>query len=269
MKTLKSSNALVGVLVLFTALAFASQMWAQKREGHFLAEPAFHDERYYGGEDMFQARANAFVFEGKHDEYFKWEKQMHEKRVRARKAYEKKAKKIKDEDIRDSLSEAFRNQWAPRNRPENPFPRHNYMVIIRPSFSLTCGFAVENNKLIYLGIGKTTSKKPFAKMEASATEVQQDLCQAMRSLMDNIVNSARVTDRPSNRMDGTTYNILTGPFPTHMVKSYGGGDDAEGDVCKLLEKLSEAAKNHDAAAINAQLPEIQRLNIIYSALKDS
>lgn len=55
--------------------------------------------------------------------------------------------------------------------------------------------------------------------------------------------------------------------PTHMVESRGGGNNDEGAVCSLLEKVCEAAKSKDAATINAQLKEIKRIDAVYSALK--
>ena len=137
------------VLGLYMTFVLAGETSAQNKGIRFLAEPAFHDElQHYGYVDAFQARANAFVFEGKHDEYFKWEKQMRRKAQRAYKAVQKKMKKTKDEDIRDSLFCIYKEQHSRRNQPANPYPRHNYVVIIRPSFSPTCGFAVEKDKLV-------------------------------------------------------------------------------------------------------------------------
>jgi hypothetical protein len=54
-----------------------------------------------------------------------------------------------------------------------------------------------------------------------------------------------------------------------MVKSKGGGNNDEGAVCHLLEKLCEAAKNNDSQAINTQLSETKRLDAIYRALRDN
>ena len=79
--------------------------------------------------------------------------------------------------------------------------------------------------------------------------------------------SARITDDIPRVFDGSTYNIIRGHFPTHMVESRGGGNSDEGAVCCLLEKVCEAAKSKDAATINAQLKEIKRLDAVYSALK--
>jgi hypothetical protein len=86
--------------------------------------------------------------------------------------------------------------------------------------------------------------------------------------MDNIVESAKLTYDLPKVLDGTTYSIIDGHFPCYMVKSYGGSrNNDEGAACRLLEKLAEAAKQKDAATINAQLEEIKRLDAIYSALK--
>ena len=260
------------VLGLYMTFVLAGETSAQNKGIRFLAEPAFHDElHHYGYVDAFQARANAFVFEGKHDEYFKWEKQLRRKAQRAYKAVQKKMKKTKDEDVRDSLFCIYKEQYSRRNQLANPYPRHNYVVIIRPSFSPTCGFAVEKDKLVYMGIVKSDLKKSSIKFDvnASDTDVSQEFAEAMRSLMDNIVYSASVSDRMYTTLDGTTYDILTGPFPTHMVKSEGGGNNDEGAVCHLLEKLCEAAKNNDSQAINAQLSETKRLDAIYRALRDN
>ena len=105
-------------------------------------------------------------------------------------------------------------------------------------------------------------------LNISATEISEDVCMALRSLMDNIVESAKLTYDWPKVLDGTTYSIIDGHFPCYMVKSHGGSrNNEEGAACRLLEKLSEAAKQKDAATINAQLEEIKRLDAFYSALK--
>lgn len=258
-------------LLVFLMLVnfFSFEMSAQNPSPRFMAEPAVHDRGFGFGSDLVQARADAFIFEGKCKEYYKWEYKRYQQNRQEYKSFCKKAKSIKDEDARDSLYSLYKQQSQEKKSVQNPYPRHNYVVMITPSLNPTCGFAVENDQLVYLEITNLDPKKPDAKCNVltSDTEVSPELCKTMRSLMDNIVNSAIVTDRRSKRMDGSTYSIITGPFPTHMVKSYGGGQNAEAAVCSLLERLCKAAKNKDATAINAELSEIQRLSSIYQKLR--
>ena len=86
-------------------------------------------------------------------------------------------------------------------------------------------------------------------------------------ITDYLGSRARITDDIPMVFDGSTYDIIRGHFPTHMVESRGGGNNDEGAVCSLLEKVCEAAKSKDAATINAQLKEIKRIDAVYSALK--
>lgn len=267
MRNFRETHTLAMALGLFLTFSLAGGVRAQKRGIRFLVKPAVHE---YWETDRAQELANAFMYEGKFDEYSKWEI---ENRNKSRKIYDKIGKKMKackDEDEKDSLDELRKELYHEIDMRPNPYPKHQYVVIIRPSFKPTCGFAVEKEKLVYM-VANSQSKKSdsmFA-IEASIIEISPEVAEAMRSLIDNITLSARITDDTPKRMDGSTYDIIRGYFPTHMVESRGGGtNDDEGAVCRLLEEVCEAAKNKDAASINAQLQEIKRLSAVYSALKD-
>ena len=261
MKTLKSTQALRVVIGLFLAFAMSGKMWAQSSNSRFVAEAAVHE---YLEEDRVQTRANAFIYEGKFEEYRKWQLHIKKENRKMEEAHKKKMKKIKDEDVRDSIHEEYRRKHYNLVYQPSPYPKHDYVVIIRPSFAHTRGFAVEKDKVVYMDYTLTDEI-----MNVSATEASEDVCKALRSLMDNIVESARLTHDLDGTLDGTFYYIIVGPWPpTHMVKSHGGSrNNEEGAACRLLEKLSEAAKQKDAATINAQLEEIKRLDAFYSALK--
>ena len=245
----------LGLLLLFTLAAGAR---AQEKGIRFLVKPAVHE---YMETDREQELANAFMYEGKFDKYRKWEIQSRDKFRKMDKAHRKKMKKIKDEDVKDSLDEIYRRQRRDLSRQPNPYPKYNYVVIIKPPFEpLYYGFAVEKEKLVYI-------TWTVGGLESSTIEISAEVAKAMRSLIDNITLSARITDDIPRVLDGSTYNIIRGHFPTHMVESHGGGNSDEGAVCCLLEKVCEAAKSKDAATINAQLKEIKRLDAVYSALK--
>ena len=245
----------LGLLLSFTLAAGAR---AQEKGIRFLVKPAVHE---YLETDEKQELANVFMYEGKFDKYRKWEIQSRDKFRKMDKAHRKKMKKIKDEDVKDSLDEIYRRQRRDLSRQPNPFPKYNYVVIIKPPFEpLYYGFAVEKEKLVYI-------TWTVGGLESSTIEISADVAKAMRSLIDNITLSARITDDIPRVLDGSTYNIIRGHFPTHMLESHGGGNSDEGAVCCLLEKVCEAAKSKDAATINAQLKEIKRLDAVYSALK--
>lgn len=245
----------LGLLLSFTLAAGAR---AQEKGIRFLVKPAVHE---YMETDREQELANAFMYEGKFDKYRKWEIQSRDKFRKMEKEHREKMKKIKDEDVRDSLHEVYIRQRRDLSRQPNPFPKYNYVVIIKPPFEpLYYGFAVEKEKLVYI-------TWTVGGLESSTIEISAEVADAMRSLIDNITLSARITDDIPMVFDGSTYDIIRGHFPTHMVESRGGGNNDEGAVCSLLEKVCEAAKSKDAATINAQLKEIKRLDAVYSALK--
>ena len=246
----------LGLLLSFTLAAGAR---AQEKGIRFLVKPAVHE---YMETDREQELANAFMYEGKFDKYRKWEIQSRDKFRKMDKAHRKRMKKIKDEDVKDSLDEIYRRQRRDLSRQPNPFPKYNYVVIIKPPFEpLYYGFAVEKEKLVYI-------TWTVGGLESSTIEISAEVAKAMRSLIDNITLSARITDDIPRVFDGSTYDIIRGHFPTHMVESRGGGNSDEGAVCCLLERLCEAAKSNDMATINAQLKEIKRLDAVYGALKD-
>ncbi len=246
----------LGLLLLFTLAAGAC---AQEKGIRFLVKPAVHE---YMETDREQELANAFMYEGKFDKYRKWEIQSRDKIQKMEKERIEKMRKIKDEDVKDSLDEIYRRQRRDLSRQPNPFPKYNYVVIIKPPFEpLYYGFAVEKEKLVYI-------TWTVGGLESSTIEISAEVAKAMRSLIDNITLSARITDDIPIVFDGSTYDIIRGHFPTHMVESRGGGNSDEGAVCCLLERLCEAAKSNDMATINAQLKEIKRLDAVYGALKD-
>lgn len=245
----------LGLLLSFTLAAGAR---AQEKGIRFLVKPAVHE---YMETDREQELANAFMYEGKFDKYRKWEIQSRDKIQKMEKERIEKMRKIKDEDVKDSLYEIYRRQLHDLSRQPNPYPKYNYVVIIKPPFEpLYYGFAVEKEKLVYI-------TWTVGGLESSTIEISAEVAKAMRSLIDNITLSARITDDIPRVFDGSTYDIIRGHFPTHMVESHGGGNRDEGAVCCLLEKVCEAAKSKDVATINAQLKEIKRLDAVYSALK--
>ena len=268
MRTLKKTHILAIALGLFLTFALVEKGCAQKKGIRFLIRPAVHE---YLEIDAMQERANAFMFEGKFDEYRKWELENRKKGRQLEKAYKKKTKKTEDEDVKDSLYSDYKQQCHELYRQPNPYPKYKYVVIIKPPFVPAYhGFAVEKDKLIYM-VANYKSKKANAGVvvKASTMDISLEVAEAMRSLIDNITLSARITDDVPIRFDGSTYDIIRGYFPTHMVESDGGGtNDEEGAVCRLLERLCEAAKSNDVATINAQLSDIKRLDAVYSALKD-
>ena len=241
MRTFRETHTWAMALGLTMTFALAGGICARERGIRFLVSPAVHE---YLETDRTQELANAFMFEGKFDEYRKCEIQR-----------------------RDNTRKMGKAQ---KSRQPNPYTKHNYVVIIKPSFVPDYhGFAVEEDKLVYM----TTSYKSKGTdagyaVEASSIDISEEVAEAMRSLIDNITLSARITDDIDLCFDGSTYNIIRGQFPTHMVESSGGSrNDDEGAVCRLFEKFCEAGKSKDAATINAQLKEIKRLSAVYGALK--
>ncbi|MBO7100382.1 MAG: hypothetical protein J6W21_11020, partial [Bacteroidaceae bacterium] len=89
----------LGLLLLFTLAAGAR---AQEKGIRFLVKPAVHE---YLETDEKQELANVFMYEGKFDKYRKWEIQSRDKFRKMDKAHRKRMKKIKDEDVKDSLDE--------------------------------------------------------------------------------------------------------------------------------------------------------------------
>lgn len=267
MKVFRETHTWAIALGLLLTFTLAGGACAQEKGIRFLVEPAVHE---YLEIDRTQELANAFMYEGKFDKYRKWEIQSRDKFRKMDKAHRKRMKKIKDEDVKDSLYEIYRRQLHDLSRQPNPFPKYNYVVIIKPPFIPAYhGFAVEKDKLIYMVVNyKSKKANSMYEVKASTIEISPEVAEAMRSLIDNITLSARITDDTPKRMDGSTYEIIRGHFPTHMVESDGGGsNDDEGAVCSLLERLCKAGKSNDAASINAQLQEIKRLDAVYSALK--
>ena len=258
MKVFRETHTWAIALGLLLTFTLAGGACAQEKGIRFLVKPAVHE---YMETDREQELANAFMYEGKFDKYRKWEIQSRDKIQKMEKERIEKMRKIKDEDVKDSLYEIYRRQLHDLSRQPNPYPKYNYVAIIKPPFEpLYYGFAVEKEKLVYI-------TWTVGGLESSTIEISADVAKAMRSLIDNITLSARITDDIPRVLDGSTYNIIRGHFPTHMVESHGGGNSDEGAVCCLLEKVCEAAKSKDAATINAQLKEIKRLDAVYSALK--
>ncbi len=246
---------------------FSPELHAQSTSSRFWAEGAVHDESFTVGYDAIQACANAFIYEGKHDEYFKFERRAWHKK---RKKYKSLSARIsEDEDDRkDIIREKIEQYMQKKGQLQNPYPLHGYVVMIRPSFKPTVGFAVDKDKIVFMSYFLKDPKKPDSKIEIrpTTTEVSQDFCQAFRSLMDNITNSARVSNRGANTLDGTTYSIITGFLPTHMVSTKDSGDPTKKAVLELVQKICDAARNNDASAVNAQLQETKRLEAIYKEL---
>lgn len=252
------------VALFVFAIIFAPELHAQSHSSRFWAVGAVHDESFTVGYDLIQARANAFIYEGKHDEYFKFERLAWHKR---RKKYKSLSAKIsEDEDDRkDIIREKIEQYMQKKGLLKNPFPMHRYVVIIEPSFKPVVGFAVDEDKLVFMSSSMKKNKKPNSKIiiSSSTVKVSQEWCQSLRGLMDNIVNSAKVSNSGSNTLDGTSYYVITGPMPTHMVSSKNTSEP----VVVLLQKICDAAKNNDEAAIGALLLEIKRLSAVYQELR--
>lgn len=267
MKVFRETHTWAIALGLLLTFTLAGGACAQEKGIRFLVEPAVHE---YLEIDRTQELANAFMYEGKFDKYRKWEIQSRDKIQKMEKERIEKMRKIKDEDVKDSLYEIYRRQLHDLSRQPNPYPKYNYVAIIKPPFVPAYhGFAIEKDKLIYMVVNYKSKKADAGfVVKASIIEISPEVAEAMRSLIDNITLSAIITDDIPRVFDGSTYDIIRGHFPTHMVESRGGGsNDDEGAVCRLLERLCEAGKSNDAASINAQLQEIKRLDAVYSALK--
>ena len=175
---MKSTQTLRVVIGLFLAFAMSGKMWAQSSNSRFVAEGAVHE---YLEEDRVQTRANAFIYEGKFEEYRKWQLHIKKESRKMEEAFKKKMKKIKDEDVRDSLYEEYKRQRYDFVYQPCPYPQHEYVVIIRPTLKPTRGFAVEKDKVVYMDYNKLES----GPLNISATEISEDVCMALRSLMDN------------------------------------------------------------------------------------
>lgn len=267
MKVFRETHTWAIALGLLLTFTLAGGACAQEKGIRFLVEPAVHE---YLEIDRTQELANAFMFEGKFNESCKWELEIRKKGRQLEKAYKKKMKKTEDEDVKDSLESVYKQQSYELRHQPNPYPKYKYVVIIKPPFVPAYhGFAVEKDKLIYMVVNyKSKKANSMYEVKASTIEISPEVAEALRSLIDSITLSAIITDDTSKRLDGSTYDIIRGYFPTHMVKSRGGGsNDDEGAVCRLLERLCEAGKSNDAASINAQLQEIKRLDAVYCALK--
>ena len=87
MKTLKSTQTLRVVLGLFLAFAMSGKMWAQSSNSRFVAVGAVHE---YIEKDKVQARANAFIYEGKFEEYRKWQMQIRKEKKKLSEAVKQK-----------------------------------------------------------------------------------------------------------------------------------------------------------------------------------
>lgn len=260
-----------GLKVAFFALVslFSFDVYAQSPSPRFMAEGAVHDEIFTGGIDLAQARANAFIYEGKHDDYFKFEKRAGLKLKKKRKSLYAKVKLEDEDDRKDVICEKIELYKQKKGLLKNPFPMHRYVVIIKPSFKPVVGFAVDEDKLVFMSSSMKNPKNPNSKIiiSSSTTKVSPEWCQALRELMENIINSAKVSDRGFNILDGTSYYVIAGPMPTHMVSSGGTGEASRKAATELFQKICDAAKNNDDVAICAQLQEIKRLSAVYQELR--
>lgn len=249
-----------------------SKMNAQEDVPRFDVEAAFHDVWPSAGIDVIQARANAFVFEGKYDEYIKWEIQNYQKRrklwKKLDKKYGKKMRACKDEDERDSISDILKCKKHEISRVNNPYPRHNYVVMIEPSFKPRCSFAVEKDTLVYMEYAKGKKKKgkQFA-VTSQAMAAPEEFCTAFRHLMERMTYTARIREEPSRMFDGTNYKVLVGPYPTHIVSVHSPGGKHGEALRTLFNNISEAAKKQDAVALQSLLPEVKRFGALYDKLK--
>lgn len=252
------------VLMFFTS----SKMNAQEDVPRFDVEAAFHDVWPSAGIDVIQARANAFVFEGKYDEYMNWELQQYQKRRKLQQKYDKKMKACKNDDDRDSIKEIFLSKMIEIKHLENPYPRHNYVVMIEPSFKPRCSFAIEKDTLVYMEYvkGKQKKSKQFA-VTSQAMAAPEEFCRAFRHLMERMTYTARIREEPSMILDGTHYKVLVGPFPTHIVSVHSPRGKNGEALQALFNNISEAAKKQNAVALQSLLPEVKRFDALYDKLK--
>ena len=227
MKIFRETHIWTITLGLLLSFTLAAEARAQEKGIRFLVKPAVHE---YMETDREQELANAFMYEGKFDKYRKWEIQSRDKIQKMEKERIEKMRKIKDEDVKDSLYEIYRRQLHDLSRQPNPFPKYNYVVIIKPPFVPAYhGFAIEKDKLIYMVVNYKSKKADAGfVVKASIIEISPEVAEAMRSLIDNITLSARITDDIPRVFDGSTYDIIRGHFPTHMVESRGGGSNDDG-----------------------------------------
>ncbi len=255
-------------LILFLNV-FILEVNAQMRSACFWVEGAVHNEDNSKAIDIVQSRANAFIFEGKHDDYYKWKLKKYREHQRVFNSFSKKIESVGNENEKDSLRLLQKKRSYEMRKIENPYPRHDYVVLIKPSFAPTCGFAVDKDKIVYMNITKYKLKKMkvWYKVESSTVVVPQEICSATRSMMDNIVNSAVVSTDGRRILDGTTFSVIVGRHPTHMVSSKETGDVIRKAAIELLQSICDAAKNNNVSVINAQLQEIKRLESIYHGLR--
>ena len=271
MITLSKNYSLLSALLVLMFI-IPSKMNAQEDVPRFYVEAAFHDVWPSAGIDVIQARANAFVFEGKYDEYMKWEIQNYQKRrklwKKLDKKYGKKMTACKDEDDRDSISDILIHKKREISRVNNPYPRHNYVVMIEPSFEPHCSFAVEKDTLVYMEYakGKQKKSKQFA-VTSQAMSAPEEFCTALRHLMERMTYTARIREEPSRTMDGTRYKVLVGPYPTHIVSVHSPRGKNGEALRALFNNISEAAKKQDAAALQSLLPEVKRFDALYDKQK--
>lgn len=270
MITLSRNSVLLSallVLLFFTP----SKMNAQEDVPRLDVEAAFHDVWPSAGIDVIQARANAFVFEGKYDEYIKWEIQNYQKRRKLWKKldtkYGKKMKACKNEDDRDSISDILKYKKHEITRVNNPYPRHNYVVMIEPSFERHCSFAVEKNTLVFMEYAKSKQKKAKQiAVTSHAMPAPEEFCTALKHLMERMTYTARITEYSSRTMDGTKYKVIVGPFPTHIVSVHSPMGENGKALRALFNNISEAARKQDTAALQSLLPEVQRFGALYDKL---
>ena len=267
MITLSKNYSLLSALLVLMFF-IPSKMNAQEDVPRFDVEAAFHDVWPSAGIDVIQARANAFVFEGKYDEYMKWELQRY---LKSKRQYDKMEKKIgacNDEDEKDSLQSLRKRLSYESRMQKNPYPRHNYVVTIEPSFKPHCSFAVEKDTLVYMEYvkGKQKKGKQFA-VTSQAMAAPEEFCTALRYLMERMTYTARIREEPSRTMDGTRYKVLVGPYPTHIVSVHSPRGKNGEALQALFNNISEAAKKQDPAALQSLLPEVKRFGALYDKLK--
>ena len=241
---------------------------AQEEVPRFEAEAAFHNMRIPLDYDVVQAKADAVVFEGKHDEYFKWERCQYQERRKLSKKYGKKLKACKNDGDRDSIHDILRSKSNEIRDLKNPYPRHDYVVMIEPSFERHCSFAVEKDTLVFMEYAKSKQKKAKQiAVTSQAMAAPEEFCTAFRHLMERMTYTARIREEPSRMLDGTNYKVLVGPYPTHIVSVHSHSGKNGEALRALFNNISEAAKMQDVAALQSLLPEVKRFGALYDKLK--
>lgn len=224
---------------------------AQSASSRFAVEGAVHD--YVNGIDRIQALADAFVYEG-HKERIQWR-------------YKTYPVFSKDNERKKARLLAKRNKFKQkRAKMEAVYPQHDFVIAVSPSSKPAYGFAVEQDTLIYIERTMFSPVCVSKKVNTKKMAAPESLCDSIKSLMNSIVRSAKVTDDFSRQMDGTVYRVIVGRYPTHMVRATVSGDPTSMAVISLIDKMCQFVKEGNLEALQELKSEITRLSLVYASL---